>query len=248
MQDNSPTINLVINSVDQSWNIERIAREQTPPSWEQVFEDASAEIEHVSKFIEEKEKGGATVYPLKRDIFRAFYVTRLEDVKVVIMGQDPYPHLYCGKPGAVGMSFSVRRGDKVPPSLQNIYKEIESSVEGFVTPNHGDLTNWARQGVLLLNACLTLENGGRGSHSGIWSGFIDVVVKAIVRKRPNTIFVLWGRDAQALAPSLGGRAIILTAAHPSPLSANRGFFGCGHFPEINKRLREMGDKEIDFNL
>jgi len=239
--------------ITNDWTIERIANEWAPLTWEKVFEGAKYELKDISDILEEDKKEHGRFYPDCKNIFRALEVTPLNKVKVVIMGQDPYhSHVDCNgifKPQAVGMSFSIpREAKKIPSSLQNIYKELLKSVPGFKKPNHGDLTGWATQGVLLLNQCLTVRPGCAGSHKEVWMSFIKKVILAVLNINPKCIFILWGRKAQKLKKIIGQRATILEAAHPSGLSANRGFFGCNHFNEINRLLRESGQKEIDWNL
>ena len=187
--------------------------------------------------------------PAPENLFRAFNLTPLPKVKVVILGQDPYQSLINGLPVATGLAFSVRKGFPIPSSLQNIYKEIQSTVKGFSSPSHGDLTSWAVQGVLLLNSCLTVREGQAGSHKEIWHGFIKRAVKAILDQNPTCVFVAWGKNAQKVAKKfVGEKAPVLTAAHPSGLSAHRGFFGCNHFNQINDLLAQSGKSPIDWNI
>jgi uracil-DNA glycosylase len=171
---------------------------------------------------------------------------------VVIIGQDPYfqtVHVD-GKvvPRAVGLSFSVRRGDEIPISLKNIYRVLSSTVEGFQTPNHGDLRAWATQGVLLANTSLTVRPDEPNSHEGIWLDFMKKVFKGIARVNPRCIYLLWGREAQRLRPLLGEKSIFLETSHPSGKSASRGFLDCNHFNLANKYLIEQGNKPINWNL
>ena len=238
--------------IGQDWSLERIAREAKPPTWEKVWDDASHELKDVSEILDNQEKTYGQYYPLKRDIFNAFWLTKLSNVKVVILGQDPYHQTISVNggtvPRAIGLSFSVRREDAIPSSLKNIYTELANSVRGFVRPDHGDLTEWAEQGVLLLNSCLTVRPGAPGSHGDIWLGFISKVFKAIATINPYCVFLLWGRDAQKVKPMLGERSFILEAAHPSGLSANRGFFGCNHFNEMNKYLMKLDKPAINWKI
>lgn len=238
--------------IDQSWNVKRIAEEAPPESWEKVFEDAKYELEDVSKILDEQERIYGSYYPLKKDIFAAFQRTKLSDVKVVILGQDPYPQTISvnGKSvaRAVGFSFSVRKEDSIPSSLRNIYIELANSVRGFTTPDHGCLEEWTNQGVLMLNSCLTIRPGSPGSHGDIWLGFINKVFRAIAEVNPYCIFLLWGREAQKIKPMLGERSIVLEAAHPSGLSARRGFFGCNHFNQVNHYLILQGKVGINWKI
>ncbi|MGN0903508.1 MAG: uracil-DNA glycosylase [Succinivibrio sp.] len=189
---------------------------------------------------------GVTVYPPEKQIFNAFVYTPLDKLKVVIIGQDPYHE----KGQAMGLSFSVPVGVKIPPSLVNIYKELETDIKGFVRPNHGNLIPWARQGVLLLNAVLTVTEGQADSHRNTgWMAFTDNVIKAINDSCSNIVFLLWGNSAIQKAKLIDKtRHLILTAAHPSPLSASRGFFGCHHFSRTNEFLSSRGIRPIDWRL
>jgi uracil-DNA glycosylase len=237
----------VVDEIDESWSVSEVARRRSPLTWEAVFHDSAPEFSNVDEYID-----GKLFYPLKENLFRAFELTPLDKVKVVIVGQDPYPqsvNIY-GKivPRAQGMSFSVHKEDSIPSSLSNIYKELKSSVEGFEIPHHGDLSKWAHQGVLLLNQCLTVEPMKPGSHGGIWMGFISKVLAAINEHRPGTIFILWGKEAQKLEYIMGEKNIAITGVHPSGLSANRGFFGGNYFNRVNKLLKKQGKTEIDWKL
>ena len=235
--------------VDNSWSVERVAKIHPPPTWEGVFKDAEHELKDISDILENDKKINGRFYPDCKNLFKAFELTPLQSVKVVILGQDPYHGTNNdGTPQAQGMSFSVKRGTKVPSSLLNIYKELKTSVEGFNNPGHGDLSGWAHQGVLLLNACLTVRPGNPGSHKEIWYGFNKKIINAILDINPGCVFILWGRKAQKIRKMLGERATVLEAAHPSGLSANRGFFGCNHFNQVNDILREKGLRQINWQL
>lgn len=246
------SLNVMKQPVDQTWSIERIATEAPPTTWEAVFEDAKYELRDVSQILDEQEINCGNYYPLKKDIFAAFHYTPLNNVKVVILGQDPYHQSVFidgqSLPRAVGMSFSVRQEDVIPSSLKNIYTELSNSVRGFKIPDHGDLREWARQGVLLLNSCLTVRPGAPGSHGDIWLGFINKIFRAIAAVNPNCIFLLWGREAQKVESMLGERSVIFKAAHPSGLSARRGFFGCNHFNLVNDVLIKQGKIGINWRI
>lgn len=239
--------------VDDSWTIERIATECPPEGWKEVFAEALPALRTVSYGIQIEKAMGHTIYPAVSDIFHAFRMTALRDVKVVIMGQDPYPSTsYYNNRAyatAMGMSFSARTWDSVPVSLENIFKELSQSVPGFVTPDHGDLTTWAQQGVLLLNKCLTVQAGRPGSHDAvIWDGFLTKVIDAIKHVNPHCIYVMWGRDAQKIMNKLTEPSIKLIAPHPSGKSAHTGFFGCNHFNIINQELYKQGKAMINWQL
>lgn len=240
----------VVPEIDQSWTIERIARERPPISWEKVFQDAMPELETVSEILEEKEKRGEGIFPFKKNIFKAFEITPIDCIRVIIVGQDPYPQLVSstGQPRAQGFSFSVSKNDTIPSSLSNMYTELENTVPGFHRPWHGDLTDWARQGVLLLNMSLTVEPGKAGSHGAIWMGFISKALDEIAQRRPNAVYIMLGQQAQKLQKYISDRAPIVTAAHPSGLSARKGFFGSNVFVRTNQLLIKSGQTPINWQL
>ena len=239
-------------TIDQTWSIEQIANEAPPHTWETIFSDAKLELKDISTILDEEEKTYGQYYPLKQDIFAAFNHTPLPNVKVVIIGQDPYHQTITinGKstPRAIGRSFSVHPEDTIPSSLNNIYTELESTVRGFKRPDHGNLEEWEAQGVALLNSCLTVRPGHAGSHGDIWLGVMNKVFKAIAAVNPYCIYLLWGREAQKLRPMLGERSIVLEAAHPSGLSARRGFFGSNHFNQVNDILIRQGKIGINWRI
>lgn len=199
----------------------------------------------LSAFLREEKAAGKVIYPPGPEIFNAFAHTPFDRVRVVILGQDPYH----GPGQAHGLSFSVRPGVCVPPSLQNMFKEIEASL-GIPRPDHGCLTPWADRGVLLLNAVLTVEAGQAASHQGKgWEGFTDAAIDALNREREGLVFLLWGSHAQKKGQLIDGRRHkILRSVHPSPLSAHRGFLGCGHFAQANVYLESRGETPIDWSL
>lgn len=186
-----------------------------------------------------------TVFPPKNKVFSAFKVCDISDVKVVILGQDPYH-----EPGqAHGMCFSVMPGTEIPPSLKNIYKEIQSEY-GYEIPNHGCLVSWARQGVLLLNTTLTVREHQANSHSTFgWQKFTDRVIEEVNKRCENVVFMLWGRNAMAKASLIdSSKHLVLCSAHPSPLSAYSGFFGNNHFKKANEYLLSVGKTEINWKI
>jgi uracil-DNA glycosylase len=245
--------------IDQTWSVIKIARQAPPKGWEQVFRDADPELSHISAVLEKDEATYGYSYPLKKDYFAAFDVCPLVDnfgnpfIKAVIVGQDPYPQAVTingiSMPRAMGLSFSVRQGDSIPSSLQNIYKELERSVNGFNRPNHGDLTMWAKQGILMLNMSLTVRPGAPNSHAQFefWLGFHKKVFKAIDAVNPNCIYVLWGQKAQKIKTEIGEKSIVFEAPHPSGMSANKGFFGCNHFNLINETLIKLHKPGINWS-
>ena len=199
-------------------------------------------FEAIRNYLLKEKNDGKVVFPPGPLIFNAFNQTPFDRVKVIILGQDPYHN-----PGeAMGLSFSVPQGVRIPPSLQNIYKEINSDL-GLPMPLHGDLTHWASQGVLLLNAMLTVEAGKPGSHQNIgWQTFTDAVIRRLSGQREHLVFMLWGRFAQGKKALIDpAKHLILEAAHPSPL-ARDAFKGCRHFSLANTYLQENGKNGIDW--
>ena len=195
-------------------------------------------------FLKE-EYGARRIYPSMYDIFNALKHTAYSDVKVVILGQDPYH----GPGQAHGMCFSVQKGVKVPPSLVNIFKEQKEDV-GITIPSHGFLESWADQGVLLMNTVLTVREGQPNSHKGKgWETFTDEVIRKLNERETPMVFLLWGANAKSKSQLItNDRHLILTAAHPSPLSAHNGFFGCRHFSRANLFLKEQGLTEINWQI
>ena len=217
------------------------------PSWKARVGDwfEREDMRALSAFLQARKAAGARVFPPGPEIFAAFDATPFEQVRVVVLGQDPYH----GAGQAHGLSFSVRPGVRVPPSLDNIFKEIQRDL-GIARPDHGCLLPWARRGVLLLNAVLTVEEGQAGSHQGRgWEGFTDHVVDALGREREGLVFMLWGSYAQAKGKVIDPRRHrVLRSTHPSPLSAHRGFLGCGHFSAANDYLVRNGGAPLDWSL
>ncbi len=218
----------------------------TELTWHDVLADEKQQPYFINTLhtVAGERQSGITVYPPQKDVFHAFRFTELGDVKVVILGQDPYH----GPGQAHGLAFSVRPGIAPPPSLVNMYKELEASIPGFVRPAHGYLESWARQGVLLLNTVLTVRAGQAHSHASLgWETFTDKVISLINQHREGVVFLLWGSHAQKKGAIIDPqRHHILKAPHPSPLSAHRGFFGCNHFALTNQWLEQHGEKTIDW--
>lgn len=208
-----------------------------------TLECAKPYMASLSKFMEQEIASGQTIFPNKDDVFNALSTTDFKDVRVVILGQDPYH----GAGQAHGLSFSVRKGIKLPPSLRNIYKEIELEY-GTPMPRDGDLTNWARQGVLLLNATLTVREANAGSHQKKgWEEFTDAIIRELNEKHSHVVFLLWGAYAQKKGAFIDRtKHLVLESVHPSPLSAHRGFLGCGHFKSANEYLEANKRKAIDW--
>ena len=213
--------------------------------WLERLHDAFASpwFAELKTFLVE-ERAKQNVYPKGRDIFNAFQRTPFDAVRVVILGQDPYH----GPGQAHGLCFSVPPGVQPPPSLLNIFAEIQRDL-GIPRPAHGDLSKWADQGVLLLNATLTVRAEQAGSHQGKgWERFTDAAISALARERKGIVFLLWGRFAQNKEGLIGDQHYVLKAPHPSPLSAHRGFIGCGHFGQANELLAAQGSAPIDWSL
>lgn len=203
-------------------------------------------MKHLKSFLLDEKQKGATVYPKGTDIFNALNHTPFNKVEVVILGQDPYH----GAGQAHGLSFSVQKGVTIPPSLKNIYKELKEDIQGFKIPPHGNLTKWADEGVLLLNATLTVRAHEPGSHQGKgWEIFTDKVISTLSEKRKGIVFLLWGRYAQNKTALIDEtKHTVLKAAHPSPFSAHNGFLGCKHFSKANEILIKQGQKPIDWQI
>jgi uracil-DNA glycosylase len=217
------------------------------PSWYAVLKDEFHKpyMEELRRFLHAEKTAGKIIYPPLAQIFNAFNSTPFDQVKAVILGQDPYH----GPRQAHGLCFSVLPGVPVPPSLQNIYKELRTDL-GIDPPNHGCLQPWAEQGVLLLNATLTVEQGRAGAHQGRgWENFTDAAVHALAEQRQGLVFILWGSYAQKKGAFIDRRKhLVLRAPHPSPLSAHRGFFGTRPFSQANSWLENHGQRPIDWAL
>lgn len=219
---------------------------QLPDSWKNVLAEElnKSYFKELKNFIEEERKS-KTIYPPQEDIFSAFELTPYEQVNVLILGQDPYH----GENQAHGLCFSVKPGIKIPPSLVNIYKELQDDV-GFDIPNHGYLVSWAKQGILMINAVLTVEAHTPNSHKNKgWETFTDAVISKVNLKQEPVIFVFWGGYAKKKLKLINtNRHTIIQSAHPSPLSARNGFFGSKPFSKINYSLRQAGKAEINYQL
>ena len=216
-------------------------------SWQTILQEELSQqyMQELEKFLEAEWSSNVEVYPPKELIFNAFNYTPFNRVKVVIVGQDPYH----GPEQAHGLSFSVPEGMRLPPSLQNIFKEIEADIEGF-SATQGSLTSWADQGVFLLNAILTVRRGQPASHQKKgWESFTDAVLMKLNEREKPCVFILWGRYAQEKGRFLdASKHLILKSPHPSPLSAYNGFFGCRHFSKANQFLKTIGEKPIKWQV
>ena len=264
--ENSSESKYGIELITENMTVRQIYETAVPAEWEEVFFAARAEFDYIDMFLVQQEKTAGKFIPMRRDLFNAFYLCPLNKVKVVIIGQDPYHTMNENIPISMGLSFSVRRGTRIPPSLNNIFKEIYRSIPEFEMPSHGDLTKWSQQGVLMLNSCLTVNPHSPGSHCGgprstninqnLWNGFLTHIITAIEQKNPRCIFVLWGSKAQKLQCKMSTKSEKLISSHPSPHSWKRdntynnipAFYGSDHFVLINKQLQKLGHNHIDWNL
>jgi uracil-DNA glycosylase len=238
-----------------------IARHHAPVGWEAVFERSVSQLSVIDETLQSYVRGGESITPPRHEIFEAFYATPLPNVRVVIIGQDPYTGVTRiggeNYPIACGLSFSARRGAPIPPSLGNVFKELRNTIPGF-NYHDGDLSPWTQQGVLLLNRSLTVSRGDNsksGGHNGIWDPFVKEALCEVVRQRPNVLFVLWGRKAQTFVSSLSVNVkYILKAGHPSPINRSRvggesdgsSFLGCNHFAKINAFLAYEAEKKTEY--
>ncbi len=221
-----------MGAIQNDW-LEAIGDEFKKPYYKELYDFVKAEYSTTA------------VYPPSDDIFNALHLTALKDVKVLVLGQDPYH----GANQAHGLSFSVLPGQKIPPSLRNIYQELHDDL-GCYIPNNGYLEKWAKQGVLMLNTVLTVRAHKPNSHQGKgWEHFTDAIIEAVNKEERPIVYLLWGRPAQSKIPMLDNpKHLILKAPHPSPYSADRGFFGCRHFSQTNEFLRANGQEPIDWQI
>ena len=226
---------------------EEAERVRLEPSWKARLGDylKRPDMRALADFLRTEKRAGKVLYPPGPEIFNAFAHTPFDKVRVVILGQDPYH----GPGQAHGLCFSVRPGVPVPPSLNNIFAEIARDL-GIPRPDHGCLTPWADQGVLLLNSVMTVEQGRAGAHQNKgWEGFTDAAIEALNRERQGLVFLLWGAYAQRKGRLVDpNRHLVLSSVHPSPLSAHRGFIGNGHFSAANRYLESQGQPPIDWSL
>lgn len=218
------------------------------PAWQEVLGPVKRAdfFQQLMARIDAERAAGKAIYPPASEVFNAFTLTPLDNVKVVILGQDPYH----GPGQAHGLCFSVQSGVKTPPSLVNIYKELAQDIEGFHVPEHGNLIAWAEQGVLLLNTVLTVEQGKAHSHAKWgWETFTDAVIKSVNDTQHGVVFLLWGSHAQKKGQNIDTQKhYVLNAPHPSPLSAHRGFLGCRHFSQTNTLLSQQGKTPVNWQV
>lgn len=216
-----------------------------PESWREVLRNETSQpyFADLSEFVL-RERKAVTVFPSEREVFAALQLTPPGAVRVVIVGQDPYH----GAGQAHGLSFSVQRGTRIPPSLRNIYAELHSDLD-IPLPSHGNLEAWAKQGVLLLNSTLTVREGEAGSHAGHgWETFTDAIISYLGSRQEHIVFVLWGAHAGRKTSLINQHHTVITSVHPSPLSAHRGFFGSRPFSQANRALADHNQPEINWRL
>jgi uracil-DNA glycosylase len=218
------------------------------PSWKKIIkqEQSKAYFKNLEAEVSQQRKQGEVIYPAQEEVFSAFSYQELNNIKVVILGQDPYH----GVDQAHGLAFSVKKGIKTPPSLVNIYKELNSDISDFVIPKHGFLADWATQGVLLLNTVFTVKQAQAHSHAKLgWEIFTDRIIEEINAQNNGCVFMLWGAHAQKKGKNINNKKhLVLNGPHPSPLSAYRGFFGCQHFSKANSWLLTKNSKVIDWQV
>lgn len=239
----------ILPHVDDSWTVERVTKEAYPPDWKDCFDSASLELSSAAKMVEKKETSGASrkTAPHRKDIFKAFFSVPPDLVRVVIIGQDPYPGVddASGEFQASGLAFSVKPGMAIPFSLKKIYQEIKRNYPDFTIPTHGDLTKWTEQGILLLNRALTLELGKPNSHEHIWHGFLSRVIDYLLAVNPDCIFCLWGKSREVV-DMIHGRGYKLECSHPA--ASRFGGYSCDHFREVNDILTKLKQPVIDWTL
>lgn len=242
------------SEISDDWTIEKLVVERYPLKWLECFRRSGPELMEVSKRLEafEKKDGVDKTVPHRRNIFECFYQLEPEKVKVVIIGQDPYPGISPdGDFQATGLSFSLRKVDKVTSSLKNVYKELMRTYEGsefpFISPAHGDLSSWISQGVLLLNRSLTTELKKPNAHKGLWIRFINKVLNYLLELHPNLIILTWGK-APEINDIVGERGVHLEAGHPSGMNTRNPFVGCDHFKLVNDILTKRKESVIDWHL
>ncbi|HLR51183.1 MAG TPA: uracil-DNA glycosylase [Candidatus Sphingobacterium stercoripullorum] len=216
-------------------------------SWEGLFHQEFSKdyMKMLSAYIQ-SERNAYKIYPPREKVFHAFQLTPMESLKIVLLGQDPYH----GPNQAHGLSFSVPKGIPTPPSLKNIFKELQADIPGFTIPTHGELSSWAQQGVLLLNTVLTVRENQANSHKNAgWEQFTNTIIKSLSENKSGLVFILWGANAKSKAQLIDpAKHLVLEGVHPSPLSAYRGFFGCRHFSKANEYLLKLGKEPIDWNI
>ena len=231
--------------VDNSWSIYDLATKNTPISWEGAFKKADYELQHINKILNKYEAINGISYPYRSNIFKAFDLTRLEDVKAVFISAEPYSGSdYDGLPMATGLALSVRRSSPIPRSLNNLFYLMNKQIANFSVPKHADLTRWAKNGILLLNISLTVKPGESGSHSELWTGFTMKIIEEITLLKKNLPFILFGKDSNKMAQYITGGALIITAQSMYNLEEDLG----DAFTRISKFLAKHQKEELDYRL
>lgn len=238
------------NKVRDGWSLIRILNEECPPSWENVFKVCYKDLNDVNTILEREKSQGNTICPPKKYIFRAFELCPLSTVKVVIIGMDPYHTVRESGPVANGLCFSTTTG--IQPSLRNVYKNLENSYPNYKTPEHGDLSSWTTQGVLMINAALTTIEGKSGAHLKYWKGFTLNIIHALNKLRPYCIYLLWGKPAQEFKKKVHNHNLVLESRHPSSMANSSyvkdKFENNGHFIKANTLLEGFSEKPIDWRI
>jgi len=241
-----------VPTVIPQWTLSQVATYRCPLTWEDHFKNSMDTLAHVDRFLALPEQVSSGFYPGNDKVFDAFRATPIDTVEVVLLGMDPYhnEHADGERPRAQGLSFSVDSYDTTPPSMHTIMKEVESNYPECKRQGAGNLLGWAMQGVLLLNAALTVAPGQPGSHlkKDVWRGFLIKTLRFLAEKRPGCTYMLWGADAKEFEKLIDSKAIILTAGHPSPQNRTKPFAGCGHFRECNKILASKKKPAIDWTI
>lgn len=241
----SPFRLILRQKVDNSWSIYDLATKNTPISWEGAFKKADYELQHINKILNKYEAINGISYPYRSNIFKAFDLTRLEDVKAVFIAAEPYSGSdYDGLPMATGLALSVRRSSPIPRSLNNLFYLMNKQIVNFSVPKHADLTRWAKNGILLLNISLTVKPGESGSHSELWTGFTMKIIEEITLLKKNLPFILFGKDSNKMAQYITGGALIITAQSMYNLEEDLG----DAFTRISKFLAKHQKEELDYRL
>lgn len=247
-------IAIQVSPVGSNWSLSNIITYRCPPTWEEFFAVAKENVEYIDKFLAQPAQIQKGFYPAKRDVFRAFSVTPLEKVEIVVLAQDPYHDTSeLDSCRATGLCLSVDSHDSTPPSLRNIMKELENTYPGISISGGGSLVNWAMQGVLLLNAALTVNPGEPASHlkSGVWDGFHTRLFRFLAEKRPGCIYVFigsWEGKAKDFEKKIDPKGVIINCPHPSPRNLTKKFLGCGVFKEIDKAMIARKKQPIDWSI
>lgn len=235
-------------NIDQSWTLLDIITKKPIQEWHQVFQESYNDLVRINNYLLDIERQGGMWFPLKKNLFRSIELLPPKEVKVVIIGQDPYPGTGPnGDPIAIGLSFATEKQNKIPASLSGVYKVMQKTIVGWQYPSHGDLTCWVKHGVLLLNKCLTLNPGAPGSHKDLWGEFVTRIIHYLDKVNPNCVYLLWGNHAQEMTKYISSKHVLMSS-HPSPMGIYHGFINCNHFNEANDILIAQKKSPIDWNV